>query len=160
MDEFTKDEIDTDISRITRILASNILGPGNEGHLLRQSSFVDLFVCLRDLTAKAKIHSSRISFTDDVMVTRQVKDVTDLITFFRNALCYPDSSNNLLLQGRAKVTFSAMYGQGTAFSFGSTSLTSDYMDDTCFFIGEQKIYLKRHIIRAFEEAKQKLLPLL
>lgn len=39
-------------------------------------------------------------------------------------------------------------------------IKSEFDDDVCFFFGTQKIYFKRHILRAFEEAKQKLIPLL
>ncbi|MFQ5431942.1 MAG: hypothetical protein ACE5EN_05500 [Nitrospinota bacterium] len=46
------------------------------------------------------------------------------------------------------------------FRIGNFEQASDYNDDTCFFFGAQKIYLKRHIVRAFEESKSKLLPLL
>lgn len=37
---------------------------------------------------------------------------------------------------------------------------SDYEDDVCFFFGKAKIYLSRHIIRAYKEATQALRPLL
>jgi len=40
------------------------------------------------------------------------------------------------------------------------SLTSDYTDDICFFFGVEKIYLRRHVLRAFEETKRQLVPLL
>ena len=35
---------------------------------------------------------------------------------------------------------------------GDLKLTSDYDDDVAFFYGTNRLYLKRHIIRAFEEA--------
>jgi len=39
----------------------------------------------------------------------------------------------------------------------SDSLQSKYDDDQSFGYGEQLIYLKRHIVRAFEEAKSELI---
>jgi hypothetical protein len=39
------------------------------------------------------------------------------------------------------------------------SIGNDYDDDTAYAFGDQRIYLKRHILRAFEEAARQLLPL-
>lgn len=43
---------------------------------------------------------------------------------------------------------------------GEFEQSSQYPDDICFFFGSQGIYLRRHIVRAFEEAKTMLVPLL
>jgi hypothetical protein len=43
---------------------------------------------------------------------------------------------------------------------GAITQSCYYEDDTAFFFGVHRIYLKRHIVRAFEEAKLKLLPLI
>jgi hypothetical protein len=34
--------------------------------------------------------------------------------------------------------------------------TNPYEDDVCFFFGSQRIFLRRHVIRALEEARIKL----
>jgi hypothetical protein len=39
-------------------------------------------------------------------------------------------------------------------------LKSDYTDDIAVFYGKNRLYLKRHIVRAFEEASTKLRPLI
>lgn len=109
---------------------------------------------------KAEKYASRIYFTEDVVISLQVKDVTDLIMYVRDALCLPDSPKNYLIQNKIKATFNIGYGKCNVLSMGDINISSDYEDDICFFFGEQKIYLKRHIIRALNEAKQKLLPLI
>ena len=43
---------------------------------------------------------------------------------------------------------------------GDFEQASKYQDDICFFFGSHGIYMRRHIVRAFEEAKAKLVPLL
>jgi hypothetical protein len=59
-------------------------------------------------------------------------------------------------EGRVTVA----YGKTNVGYFNGVSVQADYDDDVCFFFGVHKLYLKRHIIRAFEEAQEKLSPLL
>ena len=39
---------------------------------------------------------------------------------------------------------------------GDVELTSDYEDDIAVFYGVNRLYFKRHIIKAFEESKNLL----
>jgi hypothetical protein len=121
---------------------------------------VEALIALRDLMYKAEKYASRISFTDDVTVTEQVADVTALIKYVRNALCHPDSENHYLEKGNIKATFNVCFGKGTLLKMGDFEQTNPYEDETCFFFGSQRIFLGRHILRAYDEAKSKLVPLL
>lgn len=162
MDLLTAADIFTTVLRINELLSSDIFHYANRRHVLVRSAFTELLIHLRDLMSKAESHSTRISFTDDVTLTNTVKDVSDLIKFVRDALCHQHIYNHKLTTGPqvAKVSFNVAYGKGELMQINNITVQSDYDDDVCFFFGAQKIYLKRHIIRAFDEAKQKLLPLL
>lgn len=160
IDFFTKSDIEDDIFSINKILSTEIFSPENVSNPFKKSAFIELLICLRDLMYKTERYSTRISFTDDVVKTDKIKDVTDLIKYVRDALCHPDSPNHYLVQNNIKATFNIMYGKGCLFSTSDKNITSDYVDDVCFFFGETKIYLIRHIIRAFNEAKEKLLPII
>ena len=160
MDFFTRSDIDSSIRRIDEILATNIFAPKNMGHPFLKSAFIEVLICLRDLMWKVEHYSSRIAFTDDIVATPKVKDISDTIKFVRDALCHPEIEHHFLVPDKIKATFNVVYGKGTLLSVGSVTQSSDYEDDVCFFFGAHKIYLNRHIRRAFEEAKQKLLPLL
>lgn len=160
LDFFTKTDIKSDIERIQVLLQTEIFLPANINHPLCKSAFIELLICLRDLMYKAEKYSSRISFDDDVIKSDKISDVTDLIKFVRDALCHPDIPHHYLVKNQIKATFNIAYGKCNFMSFGDITIKSDYEDDICFFFGEQKIYFKRHILRAFEEAQQKLSPLL
>lgn len=41
---------------------------------------------------------------------------------------------------------------------GDLELNSDYEDDIAVFYGRNRLYFKRHIVRAYTEAKQLLAP--
>ena len=136
MDQWDKADIGEDIRTIDRLLQHGIFAPANTEHPLFRAAFIQMLIALRDLMYKAEKHASRIAFTDDVKIIDEVHDVTDLIKYVRNALCHPDSDNHYLENGNIKSTFNVV------------------------FFGSQRIFLRRHILRAYDEAKGKLLPLL
>ena len=62
--------------------------------------------------------------------------------------------------GSNTISFNISYGACEFISFPGFTLSSKYMDDVYFQFGEYGIYLNRHIIRAFNEARENLIPLL
>ena len=160
LDFFTESDIRESIRRVDELLRCGIFHPDNSRNVLFRAAFIELLIALRDLMYKAQKHAARISFTEDVKTTEKINDVTDLIKYVRDALCHPDSENHYVEPGNIKATFNVAFGKANLMKIGDFQQTSQYQDDICFFFGSQQIYLKRHIIRAFDEAKASLLPLL
>ncbi len=159
MDFFDKCDIQDSLQTIEQIITSGIFSPQNSRSPFFKPSFVALLISLRDLMYKAEKYSTRINFTDDVDLRDKVQDVSGLIKFVRDALCHPDSDNHYLDNG-IKATFNVIFGAGCMAQFGSCRQESIYADDICFFFGMHRIYLNRHIVRATQEAKAKLEPLM
>lgn len=160
MDFFTKSDIEGAIRRIDELLACGIFHPNNSGNVLFRAAFIELLIALRDLMYKAEKFAHRIAFDDDVKQTEKVRDISDLIKFVRDALCHPDSDNHYIEAGNIKSTFNVAFGKVNVMKIGDFEQASKYEDDICFFFGSHGIYLRRHIARAFEEAKTHLIPLL
>lgn len=160
IDFFTQSDIDSSIRRISDLLNCGIFQPVNSNNVLFRAAFIELLISLRDLMYKAEKYSTRISFDDDVKKSDTIRDITDLIKYVRDALCHPESDSHYIEPGNIKATFNVGFGKTTLMKIGNFEQTSKYDDDICFFFGSEGIYLKRHIIRAFEEAKMKLLPLI
>ena len=156
---FTINEIRSDVETIQRILASGIFNPENDGHPLFSAAFKELILCLRDLTYKTEHLSSRINFADDIVISENVSDVTDAIRVVRDAICHANSGNSFVQSTKVRFSLCVSYGKGSVLILPKDTLTSDYDDDVAFFYGHNRLYLFRHIIRAFNEAKQRLLPL-
>ena len=160
MDKWDRNEIQEDIDRIDQIMALNIFIPDNAGNPLLRSAFIEILIALRDPMYKSEKYAERISFTDDVTLTNQVTDVSALILYVRNALCHLDSDNHYLEQDNIKASFNVCFVKGTLLKIGDFEQTNPYQDDICFFFGSQRIFLRRPILRAYGEAKNKLIPLL
>ncbi|MEH6650739.1 MAG: hypothetical protein V7707_12000 [Motiliproteus sp.] len=173
MDRYDKSEIQEGLERIETLLSTDIFGPHNHSHPLVRSAFIDLMICLDDLMFKAEKYDQRVDFVDDVLNTtelhvakaKQVADVTDLINFFRHALCHLNEANRIhggfekkdhgkgVKPRGALIFLNRTFGEGGAFQ----GVPSKYDDDQSFAIGEHIIYLKRHIERAYTEARKSLL---
>ena len=159
MDNYTKNDIESSFHRVDELLNSGIFEPSQIDNLLMRSALTEMLILVRDLMAKSKIYATPIEFVDDVIITDKVHNVSEAIKFVRDAICHVDSENRNYDACNARLSYNAIYGKCNFAKLGNIEIKSDYEDDVCFFFGDQKLYLHRHIIRAYEEAKSKLLPL-
>lgn len=159
---FTAIDICNTTVRINQILATEIFERQNHSNPFVRSAFIELLVGLRHLMYMTEKFGSRISFTDDVIITPAVKDIADLIRLVRNAVCHPELTHHWLVPNQVKATFTIAYGKVGQLILmqGVNCPTSDYTDDVAFMFGLHRIYLRRHIVRAFEQAKDQLRHLL
>jgi hypothetical protein len=159
MDFFDKSDIESSLKRIEDLLSCGIFDTSNSENILMRAAFIETLIALRDLMYKTEKYSIRIAFTDDVPLDEKIKDVSDLIKYVRDALCHPDSNNHYIDKGN-KATFNVAFGKCNLLKIGDFEQSSLYEDDICFFFGSKGIYLNRHIKKAYQEAKDKLTPLL
>jgi len=160
MDFDDKSEVSRSFSRIHTLLGCGIFHPQNARNPLVQSALIEILICLRDLMHKSENYAKRIDFTDDVTIGGEVKDVTSLIAYVRNALCHIHSDKHYLVPRNILASYNVIYGKQVLLTINDFEQSNPYEDDTCFFFGVQRIFLKRHILRAFEESKSLLSPLL
>lgn len=170
MDFLTQADIRSSINEIAEILKTGIFfglsdlpeiysGTSQHHRIVQKSVFIHLMILLRDLMFKSEKYSGkRVLFKDDIEPFKNVKDVTDLIKYVRDALVHLDSDNHKIES--IKISFGVCIGKGNFMQIGEKLFASEYEDDIFFVFGESKIYLGRHIIRAYKEAKANLQPLL
>jgi hypothetical protein len=154
-------EIGTNIKRINQLLGCGIFDPARVTDVLRRAAFTEVMIALRDLMRKAEVHDERIAFTDDVLLTPAVRDITDLVTYVRDALCHVDSAKNTLSLGEDDaddVFFVYRLFRAEALQLRSTDalIGCEFSDDIAYCFGPQRIYWKRHVLRAFAEAQLRL----
>lgn len=152
-DYFIKTQIESDLSRLIILVNTGVFN-AEVLRVFQESVFTEIIIKLNDLLQKLRTLGKRLDFKEDV---EKANDITDLISNIRNAVCHMDSDEHMLdTEGKIKFSFNIAYGKGNLLSLGARELTADYKDDICFFFGENKVYLKRHIIRCIEETKQEV----
>ena len=159
MDVLDRQDCEREILRIKELLGTGIFNSNNVGNSLHKSAFIELMICLRDLLHKCEKYAQRISFSEDILQNNYVDDVTDAITAIRDACCHTDSFKMHIDDKENRVIIFAC-GICNVMQIGDLELKSEYEDDIAVFYGSNRLYFKRHIVRAFEEAEKLLAPLL
>ncbi|WP_252720727.1 hypothetical protein [Acinetobacter sp. RIT698] len=148
-------DIASSLSEFKKLISSNIFNQPQNPFF--KSALIHLLILSRDLTHKSYIKGKTIDFTDDMVVTNKINNVTFLIKHARDAVCHIDSDNHVLSkENNIMFTYNVIVGKGVLAQFGDLVMSSDFDDDICIFFGDQKIYLFRHIIRAVKEAESYL----
>lgn len=148
------------IRRINQLLNSGIFDAKNIGHVLYNSAYIELVICLRDLLHKTEKYATRVDFTDDILVNKYVKDVHDAVTAHRDACCHIDSFKHRFDDMGNRGAFNICCGKGSLMKINDVELRSDYEDDVAIFFGINRLYMDRHIVRAFDECCKRLFPVI
>jgi hypothetical protein len=156
---FETAEIEECFRRVDALLICGIFEQG-ESNPLFKSAFIDVVINLRNLMHKTEdLADKRIDFTDDINVQGKVTDVSSLIRYVRDAMCEPESPHHFLEPGNPTLSFAVVSGKDPDRAANAV-LSNPYEDDIAFFLGSHRILLKRHIVRALEETRRILTPLL
>lgn len=154
-------KIESTFNEISQLFQTGIISSEHVGKPLFRAAFVQILILLRDLMAKAELHGQRISFSDHIEKNEKVTDVTDLIKYIRDAVCHLESPNHLIAKDRQwNATFNVVSGHGAAMRIGNFVLRCEFDDDMRIYFGSQGIYMRRHILRALQEAKEFFEPML
>lgn len=161
----TDPRIQKAFNRIQQILDTHVLDQPDQNPL-QESAFIEILIRLDELLAVVNKLGKRISFTHDLKLFPNVRDITDTIKACRHAVCHvrgrhqlanatgnPKPEHTPLKPSDYHVEFNAAWGKGVLFETLNFKLESDHNDDIAIFYGAHRLYLKRHIIRAFQEAK-------
>ena len=141
------------LSRCVELYTSGIF-QGNS--IFIQSAFIEILIRLNDLLQFLKGKGQEIDFTDDVKVTEEITDITDLVRKLRNAACHDRTSGESDV-GSNRFVFNRIVGKSPrAIQIGNLVIGSEYDDDIAYFYGDKLIYLHRHIGRLLNEINEKL----
>jgi hypothetical protein len=158
----TQDDIHVNIIRIDELFKTGVFSANEARNPFFQSAFIEVMIRLNDLLQKAKNVQLSVTFTDDVTIIGNVKNITDLVNMVRNAVCHSPSKNHIVDDVyNIKSTYNITFGiHRTSVNIGSNTYGSNYADDISLQFGKHTIYIYRHIHRAFVEVSENLIPLL
>jgi hypothetical protein len=143
-------DIQSSISSCGALFNSGIFNAGATAGVVFEASVTLLLIHLNDLLQKAKIDGKRVSFTDDVTVSDAIRDVTDVVRACRNAACHVTSGEHKIDAGKFTFCTAAGYNP-TAFTIKGVEMGCGYHDDIAVYYGPTRVYLRRHLLRSFEE---------
>lgn len=145
-------QVNNNIDRIKEILDSNILqtAASKDRSSLCESALIEYLIRLNDLLQKCKKLDMWLNFKDDIL---NDDNITNLISNLRNSACHI-TSNWRLLNNEIPFCFSIIGPLRTAKYW--SWISNEYEDDIIFCYGNNYAYLNRHLVRAYNESKDKL----
>ncbi|AVF41535.1 hypothetical protein AL486_18910 [Pandoraea apista] len=146
-----RNAIESSIRECEGLFETGIFGPEGAQTPLFKSAVIHLLIVMNDLVQKAAAAGKRITFTDDIAPADDINDVTTLINKCRNAACHIPSKEKAF-EGNT-FDFNVFVGRvPSAIVINGTTFGCDYDDDIAVQFGSRRLYLRRHVIRAFHEA--------
>ena len=123
--------------------------PEMRGPLFR-AAVTQFLIHLRDLLIQSRRTGCEVASPPAFLPTDRIPTITDLIVRCRNVVCHIGSPLRMVERG---VTGFIVIPGGQSIRIGGATLTCDYPDDFALYFGPVRLYLYRHAIYAFEEAK-------
>lgn len=133
------------IEKVHSILKVNIFSANP--NWLSEASFTLMIIHLKDVCQLLARCGYRISAAEDLP---EGKDLTDHINDVRNAVCHIGSPLRHLSFG--SLSFGAMTCKGTLLSTPEFDLSNPHDDDIAVFYGRHRIFMRRHVWKATEDA--------
>jgi len=135
--------------------AKQVLDAGfwrNDEAWVRHGGFLVVITNLSDVLMTLHRLKRRISITEDV---GHHEDVTHLIKEVRNAACHMGSPLRRATDN-ASISFATIVGRGTLMCVGDLNIENPYEDDVAFYYGRLRVFLFRHLIRAWQLSAEEL----
>ena len=141
-DEFrTVTDISSSLNEFKKLISSNIFNQPDNPFF--KSALIHLLILSRDLTQKSYIKGKTIDFTDDMVVTDKIKNVT-FLSNMQEMLFFAILILKTMFYVKKIILcflFNVIFGKGTLAQIGDLTMTSDYDDDICIFFCDQKYTL-------------------
>lgn len=140
------------LNRLHQLLGSDVFDSARPDDGTREPAFVNVIQLLDDLLQQSDAAGHRIDFTKEVGVHGKIQDVTSLVAGLRRSQIADSNGTAQYAPGQ----FNCYAGAGTGYFANGAFFDADHDDDVAFFVGDQRIYLNRHIRRATQEAEHYL----
>jgi hypothetical protein len=138
-----------------KLVSTGILSAAGSESPWFEPVITQLLILLADLMKAANQMGQRCQIKDDILCIDQkmalkINDLTDLIVKCRDVSCHISSGNAIFETNKFK--FCKIVGLcPNAFFINGHVIGCDYEDDIAIIWGPMRLYLKRNLIRAFQE---------
>lgn len=153
---YTADQIKQRLNRVHQLLESPLFDPSSLDTGPWKVAFAELIMVSDELLNQSQQLGHRIDFYEGVGVSGKIQDITSLVEWMR--ACLPASIADLAGQLTTQ-RLNRYFDQGTGYFANGSFFTGEFDNELALFIDDQRIYLKRQLARAIQEAEPFLLHL-
>lgn len=148
------------LEQLALLFEAKICLPSTPFTLQSQLYWIELIRGVSDLVRQSALVGKRICFTDQVSQQDKHRDITDLLEAMRQSAHVVGP----IAPAQQHVTFispalNQVNGVGWGHFANGSFFACPYPNERTFFIGRDRIYFYRHLMRAYLEAEQYLMSL-
>ncbi|UFH54865.1 hypothetical protein [Spirosoma sp. KNUC1025] len=157
---WTKQQLTERLALTTRLLQSEDFEPAAPFTSQSQTQWIHVICAISDLVRQASLAGKRIDFTQDVNIDDEGQDITSLLdSMRRSAYIVRSSMPSQLNLTILSPNLNHFYGAGAGHFSNGLLFACEYDNEMAFFIGRDRVFFYRHLMRAFMEARYYLLSL-
>ncbi|NDU95409.1 hypothetical protein [Spirosoma terrae] len=155
---WTKPQLIDHLEQLAYFFKSRVFLPSVPFTFQNQIDWIELIRGVSDLLRQTAMAGNRICFTDEVNDQDQQQDITSLLDKMRQ-MAYVVKSTALDHEQLTIIspTFNQVIGVGSGYFANGLYFACPYPNERAFFIGRDRVYFYRHLMRAYLEAGQFLL---
>lgn len=145
------------LSHIAYLFRSKIFRQSTPFTHQSQAQWIELIRSVSDLVRQSDLAGKRISFTDEVSTENESRDITSLLdgmclSAFVITVGQADSGLTIIYPN-----FNHVYGVGVGYFANGVFFNCVHPRELAFYIGKDRIYFYRHLMRAYIEAGEYLI---
>ena len=157
VDAWTPKQLSEHLTVIDQMLHQHVFNRTAAFTNVTRTLFVGLIPLLGDLLQQSEQAGKRIDFLDEVGTNGKIQDITSLLAAMRRSL-YNFAGSVSKDPGLTIVdpAINHFYGAGVGYFANGLFFRCDHDDELAFFVGYDRVFFFRHLVRAFNEAKMYL----
>ncbi|MVM36017.1 hypothetical protein GO755_38750 [Spirosoma sp. HMF4905] len=148
--QYAADQTKQRLNRVHQLLKSPVFDLKSVDDNSWKVAFAELIMVSDELLNQSSELGHRIDFYEGVGVTGKIQDITSLVEWMR--ACLPKSVADLSDQLTTQ-RLNRYFNQGTGYFANGYFFTGEFDGELALYIDDQRIYLKRQLGRAIEEAE-------
>lgn len=150
---WTKQQLMDNLEQMSHLFQSKEFQPSTPFTRQSQLCWIQLIRLVSDLVRQSALAGKRISFTNEVSPHDPHRDVTDLLDAMRQLAhvvgpLSPDQQDLTFVSA----TLNHLNGIGAGHFANGLFFSCPFPNERAFFIGRDRIYFYRHLMRAYLEA--------
>ena len=157
--------IEATVIRLRKLIRLNFVQDfSNTPSPIYLSILTEILIKLNFLLFKSSTeYGKRIDFRDDVDYIhlkpkgKYENDITGLIHFYRDAICHPDAISKPETTDKKQYVYFYFQTGSAPFKRDGIKHLCKYQDDIAVIVGDNLLYIKRHVARAYDEVSQYLI---
>lgn len=148
------------LTHLAHLVQSKVFRHGMPFTRQSQARWLELILAVSDLVRQASLAGKRISFTEEVSAHNDCQDITSLLDAMRQgafAVRAITPAQDILTF--LSPLFNHVDGTGSGQFANGLLFNCPHANDQAFFIGQNRVYFHRHLLRAYLEASRYLMSL-